>query len=745
MRLPFLPKLAKKNNYSYFLVLILRDEKANAVIFEELNGKIRTIGRHEEYFKDSINNVEIEELLDVLDKTISTAEESLPPNIETQKTILGVKADWTEDNKIKKNHLSKLKQVCDELGLTPIGFLVVPEAISHLLQKQEGAPVSAILAEIGKKSASVSVIKAGKIMETKSSEIHQSPSFTVDALLKNLILSEILPSRIIVFNGEEDFSQEFISHQWSKSLPFLHLPQIVNLPLGFDAKAVLFGAAVQMGFEVLEKDIPQPSISRRKVEESIEAPEVVKEEEAEKIKEENDFGFIANEDIAKNSPPSVKEEVGNIAEITQHPLEQTKTPVINFLSKLSGLITLAQPIFIKIFEGIKKIDIKRFIPKRSTSVGGKKIFIFIIPLILIIIYFLIHIFLTSATVVLSIKPKVINQTESVTFSSTVDKSTDNTIAAKDLSVTQEGVTSTSTTGKKEVGEKAKGTVTVFNISDTTETFPQGTVIISSNQLEFTLLDKVTVASGSGDAISGKTPGKANVNAQASKSGTEYNLPSNTKFSIGNDSSIAAKNDNPFSGGTKKEITVVAKEDVNKLLTELPKKLEQKAMEEFKKTLPSETALLPVFIKNNVTKKNFDKDIGDQSNQLVLTGTVNYQALSYNRNDLSSFAKKIIQKGTSKDLIANDKDIKIDIKNIDKKNGNEVSADLDIKGILLPNINSQDLINKIKGLSIKDVTALLTKIPGVSKVNISIFPNLPFFKKSLPNIFRNIKILTNNNG
>src|SRR3989344_9057573 len=257
MNLPFIKIFNKKIAPLYFLVLILRDEKVQAVIFQELEGTVRIIGQKEEHFVSSIDQVDSGEFLQTLDKAISQAESTLPENIQTQKTIFGVKESWTENDQIKKEYLVKLKKASEELGLTPIGFLVISQAISHLLTKEEGAPISAILTEVNKKSITVTLIRAGKSIETKSSEIHESIPFTVDTLLKHFNVPEILPSRIIIFNGKEDLSQEFISHTWSKSLPFLHLPQITNLPEGFDAKAVLFGAATQMGFEVLEKDIPQ--------------------------------------------------------------------------------------------------------------------------------------------------------------------------------------------------------------------------------------------------------------------------------------------------------------------------------------------------------------------------------------------------------------------------------------------------------------------------------------------------------
>jgi len=56
-----------------------------------------------------------------------------------------------------KRVFERLKKASDELGLEPIGFLVSAESIVNLLQKDEGAPVTAVLVEMGQKFITVSV------------------------------------------------------------------------------------------------------------------------------------------------------------------------------------------------------------------------------------------------------------------------------------------------------------------------------------------------------------------------------------------------------------------------------------------------------------------------------------------------------------------------------------------------------------------------------------------------------------
>ena len=222
MRLPFFNDTKEKSEY--YLALLLLDERVSAVILESTEGKIKVINRQEEFFPSSIESVSNEEFVATIDKAISTAEEMLPPNIETHKAVFGVKENWIEDEtkKIKKDYLANLKKMCGALNLSPIGFMGISEAIAHFLQEEEGAPLSAIFVELGKEYANISLYRGGKVLEKTNGPLEGSAPSTVDKLLRNLTVP-VLPARIILFHGEkgEKLSQQFISYQWS-ALPSTH-------------------------------------------------------------------------------------------------------------------------------------------------------------------------------------------------------------------------------------------------------------------------------------------------------------------------------------------------------------------------------------------------------------------------------------------------------------------------------------------------------------------------------------------
>jgi hypothetical protein len=752
MKLPFIEKAAKPE---YYLALILRNERATSVLFSKAGNTIKYLGHGEEDFANTIEDATTEQFLEVLDKSITQAETVLPDNIESHKTIFGLKDSWIENNKIKKEYLEKLKKASDELGLEPIGFLVSAESIINLLQKDEGAPVTAILVEMGQKFITVSLVKSGKILETKSSEIHQSAPFTVDTLLKHFQAPDVMPARVVIYgDDEEEATQEFIGHPWSKSLPFLHLPQITSIPKDGPIKAMLLGAATQMGAQLLydsqsvDFDQEPKKITPDEMTNFEQVAMPVEPHSAEASRGEGPkldyvgkdesleyFGFMES-DVAKTPKPEpvsieeqkvpdvvIKEEIAEIPEEEKMAEENKNGLVENVLMMIPKLKTYTAKIigsFLKAGGSKKKLLL-------GVAAG-------VIILILGGLFFLT--LNTKATVTILVNPKTDQKTTAVTFVS--DKATDigaSIIASQPLTVSEDGSMTTDATGKKDVGTASKGSVTIFNIATDKLTLSSGTKITSANSLVFTLDNSVTVASG--DAILGASTGTVKVTA--SDIGQEYNLPSGAKFTVaGQDSSVAAKNDSAFSGGTKKSVTVVSADDIQKLVDGLPKQLERKAKADIAPKVTGDNAMLSSFVSESIDKTNqsFDHKAGDQASNVTLKGTVDFETLTYNNTDMLKLAQSLF--GGNDTQISKD-NLSIAAKNIGVNKDGSISADLEISAGLLPKIDSDSITKQIAGISIQKARNLLSNISQVENVGIDLKPSIPFLSQNLPTNPKNITI------
>lgn len=738
MKLPSFP-FAKKPKSDYFLTLVLQDEKIGSLIFEKIAQKITVLGKAEEYLDSSIDEISFEELLDYCDKVVSQAEEQTSKDLGVLKTIFGLKQSWIVDSKIKKDYIDRLQKVSKELELQPVGFLTISDAIVNIIQKDEGAPVSGILADIGKKFVTVTLIKAGKIIESKTSEIHQSPVFTVDTLLKHLTLPEILPSKVF-FIGEEELTQEFIGHQWSKSLPFLHLPQIINLSESFIERAFILGVAKEMRAEITSEEVSDQvtKASEETKETEPEQIESLKESAEQKPKLEHIedaqsfFGFVEGKDVAKEEPKTFAEPEAPI-DVTSKAVEEIPQEVkIQTGNKILPIII---PIVASARNKLVGLLSKIRLPQNLK--GNRKIILPVGIAALFLLLLIFYFFGLKANIALSIKPQIEELSEKVLFSA--NKSSDfkkNVIASESISASLEGSVSKATTGKKEVGDKAKGTVTIFNNNDNPVTLAQGAAITSSNQLKFSLDTSTNVASQSGDAFSGTKPGTATVKVTASDIGTEYNLPSQTRFSVSGSVTVVAKNDNPFSGGTKKEIPAVSEED----LLELEKVLIDKFKEEAKIQILNKTEggkqILPEFLKTDVLKPDFDKEVGDEASKVSLKGTATFQALVFKRNDILDYSEQSLIPGN---LAINRENIKINFKDIKSINDKEMEAQLNIEARILPKIEKDKIIPKILGKSFEEAEKYLLTLPNIINVRISHSPNIFFLPKTLPRNSKNINI------
>lgn len=758
MRLP-IPFLKNKEIESkYYLALSLEDNKIYSVVLQEDKGIAKIVGKHKEILNTPLEELSQIELIEYIDKTISKAEEVLPPDIETHKTVFGVKDSWVdqESKKIKKDHLNKLKKVCDSLDLTPIGFMVVTEAVSNLIQKEEGAPLSAILVDLDKTKASISLFRGGQIIEATSGQISDSAVKTVDSLLKNFTAS-VLPARIILHNSKstDGIHQQFITHEWSKDLPFLHVPQIKVLPDNFVALSIAFGAVQQMGFDI--QGIPDLANEQTENKPLSEKSEKQDEPDGEDLSAGDNFGFVQNQDIAKVAPkPHHQESIPQAPTPDKKPLHENFNEIIpnpnledatvnnkpeiknnetNYLASLSGIIS--------------SIKLSK-LPKLPASISKNKGLILPgiilgVVIILILGIWLYYYYGTKAQVILSVKPKDVTQETNITFSA--KEPTDfskKIIAGKSISTVIEGDLSTPTTGKKDTGNKAKGNITVYNSSTSEQSISSGTQIKSEKGIIFTLDKDITIASASGDVFSGTKPGTTDASVTAKDLGTEGNLPSGTKFTIGGNTTLAAKNDSAFSGGTKKTITVVSKEDLAKLKTDLPKTLESKALDELSNNKENAETILPDFIDVAIDKSKFDKAIDDEAKEVKITGSVKFEALSYSNSDLENFDKSILKDNYSTDIAFADESIKNEVSNTKIDKNNNINGKLKITAGLLPKIESTEVKNKIKNESSSNAKKMLSNLPQVEKVDIKYSPSLLFLSSVFPKLPKNIELTIKSN-
>jgi hypothetical protein len=608
-----------------------------------------------------------------------------------------------------------------------MGFIVSIEAIVAFLQKKEGAPISGIFVELSEKFLTVFIVRSGNVIDIKHGAIDESVEQTVEKLLGQVTSLDVLPSKIILLHNKEaeNVQQKFLSHHWTKELPFMHLPQVAILERGFENEAIINGVATQLNVTV------KGDVNVSTVEEIGDGEDVISQSD-------DTFGFVQEKDVGQQEKVVKKPVEDKKPDKFEFSEEQGKSPII----KHAGEEVLEEDEPTQEVQGEEGVGKKSFLatfftPETFSKLpklfgNGKKL---IIPLIALVVVVLIvgayyAFFLKAQVIVFTDKKAFAQDSLAITLTTSGDSSfEDKTLKVSTLDEEVKGEESQETTGQKDTGQKATGTMTIFNKTEQPKQLEKGKVITSSNNLDFTLNDAVTIASTSSFSTS-----FTNVQAKvtASNFGKEYNIPSQTNFTIKgiSTSDIFGRNDSAFSGGTKEEIQVVSKKDLQALENTVSKRLLDKAKSEVSSKLNSDEALVPVELASEFKDKTFDKKEDDKAKSVKLTATIVFTLGIYKKEELAKFISSSNEFDVPKDFKLSDSESSIKISDI-KQNKNETSAKLSFNAIFKPQLDTSKIPQEITGKSISGATAKLKSTPGVSDVTI-LFPNkLPYLPLLVP--------------
>lgn len=726
----------KEPQQEHFLALILKERAVKAVIWGEKDGQVAVVDQGMVKAEKNLDALEPAELLPLVDQAIGIAEKTLPQSVKTTKTIFGLNEWWVGGTTISQPYMGKIKRLSKELDLTPLGFVVIPEAIAHQLKLEEGgSPPTALLVSVGTDVIGVTLVRAGRIEASKTTTKEgKSDSETAAAIIRSFGDVEILPSRILLFDGEvslEEAKQEFIAYPWTKQFSFLHFPKIDILPTDLDARAVVSGAAKEMGFslEESEKEAAPPSPAQAE-----EKPQLQEEEEV--------FGFAKDRDIVEEALDK-EDQLEDDEEERIKPTTSAAVlpkPPLDLPAKTKKLPSITiTPIF-SFFASLGSM-MRSFIPSATIPSGlpmTRRLWLPLAILVVLLFLFLsIFIFVPTATVTLVAQARVLENDVQVTIDSNVagvDKEK-KIIPAQTVETKQEGKKTTEATGKKTIGEKAKGEVTIYNKTENRKTFPKGTLLLGPSELRFTLNDDVTVASTSAFEL---TPSSVKVKVTADQIGEESNVPANTNFPFKEfpTSSYFAKNDGPFTGGTKKEVTVVSKDDQDTLLTALTEELRSKAKEDLA-SKSGGNEIVDIDMKEETGTKKFSKNVDDESDKIELSLSMSFSTLAYKNSDLLELTGSKIESDVPAGFTFQKDKFETSVKNVQKDKKGIPTVVVHYKATLIPNLDPNRIRNDIVGKSKPAVEAYLKSLPLADFTISQSFEFLTF--NLLPQRGENIKI------
>lgn len=703
----------------YFITLGVEEHHIRAAIASVSENIVSIIGYGESEYSAGENETE------AADIAISTAEKKLGEETLIQKVVFALPLFYLEHDKVKPEYLARLKKITRELDLKPSGFIEYPQALSFFLEKEEGSPPTLILLSVGKTHLTISLVRIGKIQQNLTLSRSESILTDIENMLPNL-QAEILPSRILLYDESENLEkvrEELLRFSWHKHSSFLHTPKIEILPNQKILTALVEAAGssliplkshvtdFQMGEEKEtaqekgEEEKPkEPIISHEEEETTVEHVKVENTVEEKKA----DFGFV------------------EVSEEHHHNIRHPKHPPI---------LVSEEPEKEKNENNKPHIKIPKFsFSMPSVPAFSLNLFLFSLGLLLTgLSLFSAVWFYPKTNVNLIVYPLIASTQTDITLTTNLNdvKPDKNIILATLLSEEISGQKTKETTGTTNVGEKAKGEVTIYNKTLSAKTISKGSAL-QNGELKFTLDEDVSIASAS-DTGEGLTFGKSNAKITATLIGPESNLASGTNLAFKDfpDSSYTAKALTGLSGGTSREVSSIAKDDQDNLETTLKDELHALAKQKLILKIQPGEKLLDGSISTTVVTKKFSGEVGSEAKEVSLSMTLKITSYSFREEQLSDLAAQTITNLPSGfTLDKNRTGIKIDQVKTDPKT-NSITARAVVTANFWPELDMENIKNNLIGKNYEQAVAFLKTNGYIGGVRITNFYEFPIIKNLLP--------------
>src|SRR3989344_2428043 len=291
----------------------------------------------------------------------------------------------------------------------------------------------------------------------------------------------------------------------------------------------------------------------------------------------------------------------------------------------------------------------------------------------------------------------------------------------------------STTGEKEVAQKSRGKITVFNEYGTT---PQ--VLIATTRFQtqdgliFRTLKGVTVPGTKVE--NGKIiPGSISVEVIADKAGQSYNILA-SKFTIpafnergdaGRYEKIYGKSSEDMKGGIIGKAKIVTEYDSNTA----KQVLSDQVVKDVENSLKTQTAGLKVINSSAIKlgKPDSTAKIDEAFDNLTMTISGFIKTVGFKEDDLMELVKQYIEK--SENLTVVNENLTINYDNVVLDDGsNTLSFTLNIKGNGYTKIDSDKIKNDLSGKNEKEIKDYFKDISDIESVKVILSP---FWVKKIP--------------
>lgn len=351
---------------------------------------------------------------------------------------------------------------------------------------------------------------------------------------------------------------------------------------------------------------------------------------------------------------------------------------------------------------------------------------------------------------------VVTDSRDVTVSKTLVASTtapevsqsgsDIIVPAKSVQQSKTQTQKVDSTGQKNLGDTAEGTVKmtakVCNPPlDTPKDVPAGTGVSSGGKTFITQEKGSFSFTGSSGGCFNFTTGNIDVNAQSP--GASYNV-TDASFTVAGRSEITATG--TTDGGTDNIVKVVAQADVDSAKAKIAA-ADTTALNNELKNLLSSQGWMPVTTSFGAAepKVTLSNQVGEQADSVTVTQVTDYTMVGVKQSDLKQIITADVKEQIKDDKqqnIVSDGAAKARFTVLSNQDPNKVQMTMTATASVGPSLTEADVKKVAAGKKTGDIKSELEKIDGVTKVSVEYSP---FWVSKVPGNQGKITVVFNKNG
>ncbi len=762
----------KQNEKQSYFGLFLRGESAVGFVFEIVNNTVSLIAKEKIKYRNSWENIvdDVDELLAILENETK---------IHVNECIYFIYSYFIDDatGEIKDQYKNVMRQISKELDLKPLGFIECHESVKDMLEKEEGTPLNSVMAEIDSTHVSLYVYKGGKLIYKDETARTDSITDDLTEIIDKRKDQYLLPSKMVVY-GSSSLEKEAAlikEHNWKEDA-FIQAPRLLVL----NTEDVLRGLGntfmeqvqheLGNGIQLHEEEVDLHEDAEAKDTEPMVAKIDKKKTEDFPDETEGVVGLSAasSAEVAGASATGAATtglSAASAAIPAAASMDEAKKIVNRSAPKKKvviddGIPDEAEKVGFVVGEDVTKSeheydDTEEFNTKKGFSVdvsfvknlkfpkikfgGGSKkkpkiqIFVGITALLLIATATMAeYTFHKAKLEVIVPSSKISNE---LSLEGEVGGDVAGTFSVVTSTTSADVKDEIGTTGQREVGEKAKGTVILNNFEDRSISYSAGTKMTGDN-LTFVLDSDVSIASASSSVTSIQAQTKE-AGVTAENIGTEYNIDKDKRLSVsGATSRNFAVAKGAFTGGTKKTLKTVAKKDLDTLQERVlaqAKKLNQSNKAE----VPSGMQVLPELTEVTVASADYSGEVGQEAEKVSVNAEVRITYYLISKEALKKEIATQLEPDIPSGFKLDDEHLNFEIDNVSNDDG-QVSVDVLGEATAVKEVNTEQMLELMPGKSIDDVKKILRERFDVEDVVVKqnatpIFPLsslLPFKKNNI---------------